>query len=48
MIDTCIEDKSFEESRHAVRDETWTHRGEGARLAADYITEKYKELKTTK
>jgi CDP-glycerol glycerophosphotransferase (TagB/SpsB family) len=45
MIDTCIEDKSFEESRHAVRDETWTHRGEGAKLAADYITEKYKEIK---
>ena len=48
MIDTCIEDKSFEESRHAVRDETWAHRGEGAKLAADYITEKYKELKASK
>jgi len=45
MIDTCIEDKSFEESRHAVRDETWTHRGEGAKLAADYLVEKYKEIK---
>lgn len=45
MIDTAINDKSYTESRHEVRDETWMYRGEGAERAADFIIRKYNELK---
>ena len=31
-------------SRHEARDETWMHRGEGAKRAADYLIRKYEEL----
>lgn len=44
MIDVALEDQSYEESRHEVRDETWMYRGEGARRAADYLVAKYEEL----
>ena len=44
MIDECLEDRSFTESRHQVRDEAWAHQGEGARLMADYLIQKYEEL----
>jgi CDP-glycerol glycerophosphotransferase (TagB/SpsB family) len=44
MIDKALEDKSYTESRHEVRNETWLYRGEGATRAADYLMAKYKEL----
>lgn len=44
LINTALEDKSYENSRHEVRDETWMYRGEGAQRAADYLIAKYKEL----
>ncbi len=44
MIDEAVESKSFEDGRHAVRDETWMYRGEGAKRAADYLIDKYNEL----
>ena len=44
MIDAAVEDKSYTESRHEVRDETWMYRGEGAKRAADYLIRKYHEL----
>ena len=44
LIDTALEDKSYENSRHEVRDETWMYRGEGAKRASDYLIAKYREL----
>ncbi len=44
VIDRAIEDKSYTESRHEVREETWMHRGEGAKRAADFLIRKYNEL----
>ena len=44
MIDDCLEDQSFTESRHQVRDEAWAYQGEGATRMADYLTAKYEEL----
>ena len=44
FLHRALEDKSYEASRHEVRDETWTHRGEGAKRAADYLMEKYAAL----
>ena len=44
MIDRAIEDRSYSESRHQVREETWMHPGEGAKRAADYVMAKYQEL----
>ena len=44
LIDRALEDKSFASARQEVRDETWTHRGEGARRAADYLIGRYNAL----
>lgn len=44
VIDRAIEDKSYTESRHEVRDETWMYRGEGAKRAATFLIRKYHEL----
>lgn len=49
MIDDCLEDESFTESRHQVRDEAWAYQGEGATRMADYLENKLAELaKVTK
>ncbi len=40
MIDDCLEDESFTESRHQVRDEAWAYQGEGATRMADYLERK--------
>lgn len=47
LIDAAIEDKSYEDSRHEVRNETWMYRGEGAKRAAEYLMNKYAELTQT-
>lgn len=44
LIDSCIEDSRFTESRRQVRDETWCHFGQGAVRTADYLVEKLGEL----
>ncbi|MBO4928235.1 MAG: CDP-glycerol glycerophosphotransferase family protein [Clostridiales bacterium] len=44
MIDDCLEDQTFTESRHQVRDEAWAYQGEGATRMADYLEAKFKEL----
>lgn len=44
VIDQAIDDKSYVDSRHEVRNETWMYRGEGAKRAANFIMKKYEEL----
>lgn len=44
LIDKAIEDQSYAERRREVRDETWMHRGDGAKRVADYLIAKYEEL----
>lgn len=44
MIDVCLTDPRYGADRDEVRAETWEHRGEGARLTADYIVDKLKQL----
>ncbi len=46
LIDQCIDDPSYSESRHRVRAEAWAYEGEGAVRAADWLLGKYEELKT--
>ena len=41
LIEECLSDPRFAESRKAVRDETWLYPGEGAVRAADYLIEAY-------
>ena len=44
LIDSCIEDSRFAQSRSQVREETWCHFGEGAVRTADYLVEKLGEF----
>ena len=44
LIDDCLEDRSYSETRNQLRDEAWIHRGEGAVRMADYIINRYNEL----
>ena len=44
VIDRAVEDRSYTQSRHEVRDETWMYRGEGAKRAAVFLIRKYNEL----
>lgn len=44
MIDACLTDPRYSAGRDEVRAETWEHRGEGARLTADYIVNKLRQL----
>ena len=44
LIDRAIDDRSYTESRHQARDETWAYQGKGAERAADYLIGKYREL----
>lgn len=45
LIDRCLEDPRYAAGRKAVREETWAYRGEGAVRAAEYLVNKYDELK---
>ena len=45
LIDSCIEDPRYAESRHSVKEETWAHAGEGAVRAAEYLIRKCEALK---
>lgn len=44
LIDRCIDDPKYAESRRSVKEETWLNYGQGAKVAADYLIEKYEEL----
>lgn len=44
LIDTCIEDPRYAESRHEVKAETWACNGEGAARTADYLIRKHQQL----
>ncbi|MBQ7474710.1 MAG: CDP-glycerol glycerophosphotransferase family protein [Clostridia bacterium] len=44
LIDRCLTEPRYAEGRREVREETWANPGEGARLCADYLVEKYKKL----
>ncbi|MBR5328678.1 MAG: CDP-glycerol glycerophosphotransferase family protein [Firmicutes bacterium] len=48
LIDTCLDDPRYAQSRQQVKDETWMHRGEGAKGAADAILAKYESLTQAK
>ena len=47
LIDTCIDDPKYAASRAEVKNETWEHCGEGAKLAVEYLLNKYDELTST-
>ena len=44
LIDETLSDTMLEEGRAQVREETWAHFGEGARLCADYLARKIEEF----
>ena len=44
LIDSCIEDPRYAESRRGVKEETWAYAGEGAARVADYLISKHAEL----
>ena len=44
LIDQCLQDPRFRESRERARRETWQHIGQGAVCTVDYLMQKYREL----
>lgn len=44
LIEDCLTQQRYLQGRQEVREETWCHRGEGAKRAADYLIGKYQEL----
>ena len=44
-IDECIENEIYASGRQLARKQCWEHMGEGAVRVADYLVEKYKEIK---
>lgn len=44
LIDSCIHDNKYAQGRNQAREECWQHQGDGAKLTADYLIGKYKEL----
>ena len=48
VIDACIDDPKYAEARRAAKAETGEHSGEGAKRAAEYLVQKYEELKNMK
>lgn len=44
LIDACLTDPRYAGGRRQVKAETWTHAGEGAKRAVDYLLDKYEEL----
>lgn len=47
MIDDCLSNQKYAEGRDRARKETWAYQGEGAERTADYLIQKYMELKNT-
>ncbi len=44
LIETCLNDPSFQENREEARAETWVNIGSSARLTVDYLMKKREEL----
>lgn len=44
IIDTCLTDPGYAAGRQAVRAETWACPGQGAEMAAAWLTDKYRAL----
>lgn len=44
LIDSCIDDPHYTESRHQVKAEVWEHQGEAAVRVVDYLLSKYDKL----
>ena len=44
LIDVCLQDPRYAAGRRQVKGETWAYPGQGARLAADYLEKKLREL----
>lgn len=45
LIDECLTDPQYALGRECVKAETWAYRGEGAKRIADYLMDKYDEVK---
>ena len=45
LIDRCIDDPSYAESRHQVKMEAWAFEGEGAVRAAEWLMKKHEQVK---
>ena len=41
VIEKALSDTSLKQGRDEARNQAWTHRGESARLIADYLVEKH-------
>lgn len=46
LIDTCLNDPQYAQSRQQVKQETWEHNGEGAKRAVDFLINKYEQIKS--
>lgn len=44
LIDACLQDPRYAAGRRQVKAETWAYPGQGARIAADYLEAKLREL----
>ena len=44
IIDETIASTNLEKGRESVREQNWSHRGESARLAAEYMIRKHQEM----
>lgn len=44
VIDDCLENADYAQSRQQVKAETWAYPGQGAERAAEYLIAKYQEL----
>ena len=44
FISKMLSDKEYEARRHEIQKAAWNHQGEAARLVADYLLNKHKEI----
>jgi CDP-glycerol glycerophosphotransferase (TagB/SpsB family) len=47
MIDECLSNEKYAEGREKARKDTWAHQGESAERTAEYLIQKYYELKNS-
>ena len=45
MIDECLSNQKYAEGRNRARKDTWAHQGESAERTADFLINKYLEIK---
>lgn len=48
LIDSCLSDPKYAKGIEDAKNETWEHRGEGAKRTVDYLLTKYNELTSEK